>query len=322
MKRLLLITGVFALVLGAATVLHAKEITVRGKLQKTVEAGGWLIAANDTKYLILNAKSFQQHAWFKESTSVEAIGETKDVMTTFMEGTPFEAKSMQPLEQNVATPGRDDSRRVTRVMVVGDSIVQAQPDTAIVTVAVVTQNRRALDAQQENAAKTDAVIRALKAAAGAGAEVKTSGYSLQPMRVYKENQPPTITGYEARNSVTVTTGELTKVGNIIDAAAQGGANDVAGIGFTLRQDQPAKDRALGEATREAMSKARVIANALGGRVVRIVEVQEEGFQQRPPVPMMEAQTFALKRDSVATPIEVGSLDIGSRVQLVAEVEPN
>ncbi len=24
-------------------------------------------------------------------------------------------------------------------------------------------------------------------------------------RVYKENQPPTITGYEARNSVTVTT---------------------------------------------------------------------------------------------------------------------
>lgn len=322
MKRLLLITGVFALVLGAATVLHAKEITVRGKLQKTVEAGGWLIvASSDTKYLILNAKNFQQHAWFKESTSVEAVGETKDVMTTFMEGTPFEAKSMQPLEQNVATPGRDDSRRVTRVMVVGDSIVQAQPDTAIVTVSVVTQNRRALDAQQENAAKTDAVIRALKAAAGTGAEVKTSGYSLQPMRVYKENQPPTITGYEARNSVTVTTGELTKVGNIIDAAAQGGANDVAGISFTLRQDQTAKDRALGEATREAISKARVIANALGGRVVRIVEVQEEGFQQRPPVPM-QLETFAMKRDSVATPIEIGSLDISSRVQLVAEVEAN
>lgn len=322
MKRLLLITGIFALVLGAATVLHAKEITVRGKLQKTVEAGGWLIVASDTKYLILNARNFQQHAWFKESTSVEAVGETKDVMTTFMEGTPFEAKSMQPLEQNVATPGRDDSRRVTRVMVVGDSIVQAQPDTAIVTVSVVTQNRRALDAQQENAAKTDAVIRALKAAAGAGAEVKTSGYSLQPMRVYKENQPPTITGYEVRNSVTVTTGELTKVGNIIDAAAQGGANDVSGITFTLRQDRPAKDRALGEATREALSKARVIAMALGGRVVRIIEVQEEGFQQRPPQPIYQAETFAMKRDSVATPIEVGSLDISSRVQLVAELELN
>jgi len=322
MRRTLSVPAVVALVLAAATVLHAKEITVRGKLQKTVEAGGWLIAAGDAKYLILNAKNFQSNGWFKESTNVEAVGETKDVMTTFMEGTPFEAKSMQPVEQNVATPGRDENRRVTRVMVAGDSIVQAQPDTAIVTIAVVTQNRNAISAQQDNAAKTDAVVRALKAAAGSGAEVKTSGYSLQPQRVYKENQPPTITGFEARNSVTVTLSDLTKVGSVIDAAAQAGANDVSGIAFTLRQDRQARDRALSEATREAVSKAQVIAQALGGRVVRIVEVQEEGFQQRPPVPIYQTETFMAKRADVATPIEVGSLDVTSRVQLIAEVETN
>src|SRR6185295_11011673 len=265
MKRTLLITGAVALILTATTILHAKEITVRGKLQKTVEAGGWLIAASDAKYLILNAKDFQSNAWFKESTKVEAVGETKDVMTSFMEGTPFEAKSMKPTEQNAATPGSDDNRRVTRVLVAGDSIVQAQPDTAIVTVSVVTQNRQALAAQQENAAKTDAVVRALKAAAGSGAEVKTTGYNLQAQRVYKENQPPTITGYEARNSVTVTLSDLTKVGSVIDAASQAGANDVAGISFTLRKDRPARDEALAEATREALSKAQVIARALGGR---------------------------------------------------------
>ena len=322
MKRTLLITGVVALVLASATILNAKEITVRGKLQKTVEAGGWLIVGTDAKYLILNAKNFQSNSWFKESTNVEAVGETKDVMTTYMEGTPFEAKTMQPIEQNVATPGRDDNRRVTRVMVAGDSIVQAQPDTAIVTVSVVTQNRQALAAQQDNATKTDAVMRALKAAAGAGAEVKTSGYSLQPQRVYKENQPPTITGYEARNSVTVTLSDLTKLGSVIDASALAGANDVSGIAFTLRQDRQARDRALSEATQEAVSKARVIATALGGRVVRIVEVQEEGFQQRPPVPVYEAQLMMAKRGDVATPIEVGSLDISSRVQVIAEVESN
>jgi uncharacterized protein YggE len=322
MKQLKLMTGVMALILAATTVLQAKEITVRGKLQKTVEAGGWLIVAGDAKYLILNAKSFQQHSWFKESTTVEAVGETRDVMTIYMEGTPFEAKSMQPTEQNVATPGRDDSRRITRVMVVGDSIVQAQPDTAIVTISVVTQNRRAIDAQQENATKTDAVVRALKAAAGTGAEVKTSGYSLQPMRVYKEGQPPAISGYEARNSVTVTSSDLTRVGNIIDASAQAGANDVSGIAFTLRQDRQAKDRALTEATQEAMSKVRVIASSLSGRVVRIVEVQEAGFTQRPPQPLQLETYTAMKRDSVATPIEVGLLDISSRVQLIAEVEGN
>ena len=322
MRRTLLTAGVVALLLASATILNAKEITVRGKLQKTAEAGGWLIVASDAKYLILNAKNFLSNGWFKESTNVEAVGETKEVMTTFMEGTPFEAKSMQPVEQNVATPGRDDNRRVTRVMVAGDSIVQAQPDTAIITVSVVTQNREAIAAQQDNATKTDAVVRALKAAAGSGAEVKTSGYSLQPQRVYKENQPPTITGYEARNSVTVTLSDLTKVGSVIDASAQAGANDVAGIAFTLRQDRQARDRALSEATRVAMSKAQVIASALGGRVVRIVEVQEEGFQQRPPVPVYQGEFAMAKRGDVATPIEVGSLDVSSRVQLIAEVETN
>jgi uncharacterized protein YggE len=311
-------TGLLAVILGAATVLHAKEITVRGKLQKTVEAGGWLIVDGDTKYLILNPKNFEKNSWFKESTNVEAVGETKEVMTTFMEGTPFEAKTITPIEQGVATPG--DGRRTTRVLVAGDSIVQAQPDTAILTIAVVTQGRRALDAQQENATKTDAVVRALKAAAGAGAEVKTSGYSLQPQRVYKENQPPTIVGYEARNSVTVTMGDLTKVGTVIDAAAQAGSNDVAGIAFTLRQDRPARDRALSEATREAMSKAQVIAQALGGRVTRVVEVQEEGFQPRPPQPMYRMESMAAQAGAVATPIEVGTLEITSRVQLIAEVE--
>ena len=319
MKRLPFLTGIIAVVLATATIINAAETTVRGKLQKTVEAGGWLIVERDAKYLILNSKDFTKHPWFKEGTNVEAVGEFKDVMTTFMEGKPFEVKSMKPIEdQAVATPG-SDNRRVTRVMVAGDSIVQAQPDTAIVTISVVTQSRRAIDAQQENATKTEAVVRALKAAAGAGAEVKTSGYSLQPMRVYKEGQPPTITGFEARNSVTVTMNELNKVGTVIDASAQAGSNEISGIAFTLRQDRQAKDRALSEATQEAMSKAKVIAQALGGRVVRVIEVQEEGFIQRPPQPLYRLEA-AQARDMATTPIEVGSLDITSKVQLIAEVE--
>lgn len=239
----------------------------------------------------------------------------------FTERTPSAAKSRQPSDQAVATSRSDDARRVTKVLVGGDSIVHAQPDTAILIVSVVTQSTRAIDAQQQNALKSETVVQALKAAAGAGAEVKTSGYSLQPQRIYKEGQPPTISGYEARNSVTVTMSDPKKLGSVIDAAAQAGANDVAGISFTLRQDRPARDQALKEATQEAISKAQVIAQALGGRVVRIVEVQEEGFQ-RPPQPLYQAESFLMKRDAASTPIEVGSLDITSRVQLVAEVEAN
>jgi uncharacterized protein YggE len=319
-RKLIPTLGVIALLVLVTTQVFAKEITIRGRLQRTVEAGGWVIVTGDQKYLVLNARRFQNEKWFREAAEVEATGEAKaDAVTTFMEGTPFEVRMMRPFEQSGSGGNQSESKGLTRVLVTGDSIVQAQPDTAILTVSVVSQAKRALEAQQNNATQSDAVVRALKSVAGAGAEVKTSGYSLQPIRVYKEGQPPTITGYEARNSVTVILSDLTRVGPVIDATAQAGANDVSGISFTLRKDRPARDQALAEATREAVSKAQVIAQALGGRVVRVVEVQEEGVER--PRPVYQAE-FGMARTAAATntPIEVGSLDITSRVQLIAEVE--
>lgn len=324
MKKLLTMGSVVALLTFfsvqaiATTVAAESNRTVRGRLQKTVEAGGWLIVEGTQKFLLINAQRFQGEGWFKEGTEVEAIGETRDVMSVYMEGTPFEAQSLKPLAAqggNQVVAGPD--RRFTRVVVSGDSLVQARPDTAILTISVVTQAKNALDAQQQNATQTDAVVRTLKNAAGAGAEIKTSGYSVQPQRVYRENQPPTISGYEARNTVTVTLSDLTKVGAVIDAAAQAGANDIGGIAFTLRKDRPARDEALALATREAMSKAQVIAQALSGRVVRIVEVMEEGTVR--PRPMFDAE-MARGMQKVSTPIEIGSLDVTARVQVVAEVE--
>lgn len=315
-KKLFTILSVAILFAVFTSEAFAKELTIRGRLQRTVEAGGWVITAGNEKYLILNAQRFQAENWFAETAEVEAVGETKSgVVTIYMEGTPFEARTMGPVR---VSSNQTELRGTTKVSVTGDSIVQAQPDTAILTVSVVTQGRLALDAQRENATKSDAVVRALKNAAGSGAEVKTSGYSLQPIRVYKEGQPPVITGYEARNSVTVTLSDLTKVGAVIDATAQAGANDVAGISFTLRKDRPARDQALAEATREALSKAQVIATALGGRVLRIVEVQEEGVER--PRPIYSVQSQMMRTTAVETPIEVGMLDITSRVQLVAEIE--
>jgi uncharacterized protein YggE len=57
---------------------------------------------------------------------------------------------------------------------------------------------------------------------------------------------------------------------------------------------------------------------LGGRVVRIVEVQEEGVDRPRPIYADQFQVRTMKAES--TPIEVGTLDITSRVQLIAEVE--
>jgi hypothetical protein len=95
-RRVFVVLGALALFTILSSPCLAKEITVRGKLQKTVEAGGWLIVAGKQRYLILNPQKFQNEKWFREGTEVEATGETKKVMTIYMEGTPFEVTALRP----------------------------------------------------------------------------------------------------------------------------------------------------------------------------------------------------------------------------------
>jgi uncharacterized protein len=343
------VAAAFVLALAAQAARAQGEITVEGRLTRTAEAGGWLVSAQAGKYLILNARRFQGQAWFREGALVVATGSvSNDTLTSYQEGVPFQVRTLRPRRGGAPSPDGDAAagdgdasdagsggaqqqatrlgasglvRGSTRVVVTGDAVVQAQPDTAVVVIAVVTQNASASEAQGENASKTDAVVRAVKAAAGAGAEVKTSGYSLQPQYAYKEGAPPTITSYIARNAVTVTTAALDRVGAVIDAATRAGANNVDGLSFTLRKDESARAQALAAATREAASKARTVAEALGGRLARVVEVQEAGAVVRP---LVRDDSTAFVRSSAAqaaTPVEPGTLDIRAQVTLTAEVEP-
>jgi uncharacterized protein YggE len=211
----------------------------------------------------------------------------------------------------------------TRAVVSGDSLVQARPDTAMISIAVVTQAQTALAAQQENARRSEAMVRALKSAAGTGAEVETSGYNLQPQYNYREGQPPTIKGYEARNTVRVTLGDLTKVGPVIDAATGAGANNIDSLSFILRRDQPARDQALAEATREAMRKGA--GHGAGFRRARRARTRSAGSGRRASdtdfYGRAAKQSGALGRMAAteATPVEIGTLDIRAQVQLVAEI---
>ncbi|MCP9493360.1 MAG: SIMPL domain-containing protein [Pyrinomonadaceae bacterium MAG19_C2-C3] len=224
---------------------------------------------------------------------------------------------------------RGKGKHLTRVTVIGDANLKAQPDTAVLVLSVVTQSPQALAAQQENARKSEAVISAVKQSAGAEPEVKTSDYSLQPQRSYRDNRMPSIIGYEARNTVTIKTSDLKNTGAVIDAASRAGANSVESINFILRDDNPARGDTLAEATRQAMVKAEGIAKALGGRVVRVVEEIEGGAAARSSYGdyagsanmnsnMMRAD-YAVK-PAYTTPLEAGSLNVTSQVQVVVEIE--
>jgi uncharacterized protein YggE len=186
---------------------------------------------------------------------------------------------------------------------------------------VVTQNAQAITAQQENARKSAAVANAIKNTAGANAEIKTSDYSLRPQYDYRDNRLPKIVGYDARNSVIVTISDLKNVGAVIDAASSAGANSIDNVSFILRQTSPARGQALADATQQAKNKANSIAQALGGRVLRVVE-ENENATVTAERDMENQATLnydgALRRE--ITPITSGQLSIKSNVQLIVEIE--
>jgi uncharacterized protein YggE len=213
------------------------------------------------------------------------------------------------------------SNPATKVTVSGEAMIKVEPNTAVLVLSVVTQSAQALSAQQENARKSDSVSNAVKATAGSNVEIKTSDYTLQPQYDYRDNKLPRITSYIARNSVIVTMNELNKVGGVIDAASQAGANSIDGISFTVRQTSPVRGKSLAEATQQAMNKARSIAEALGGRVVRVVEESEGSTVSNGPALAYDLidRTMEMSKQRMPTPIASGQLNIKSNVQLIVEI---
>jgi uncharacterized protein YggE len=210
------------------------------------------------------------------------------------------------------------SSHTTKVTVGGEAVTRVEPDTAVLNVSVVTQSPQAVTAQQENARKSEAVA---KAVAGSNAEIKTSDYTLQPQYDPRDSRLPKIIGYNARNSVIITMSDLKGVGAVIDAASRAGANSIDGISFVLKQTSPARGQALAEATEQAMNKARSIAQALGGHVLRVVEENENStIGGTGAFTAYDSISLAREETRASTPTAAGQLSIKSNVQLIVEIE--
>jgi uncharacterized protein YggE len=221
---------------------------------------------------------------------------------------------------------RPNQNNYTRITVIGDSQAKISPDTAVITFSVVTQGKQAVDAQQQNAQKSDAVKQAVEAiTADAKTEVKTSDYSLSPQQDYYSGKMPKILGYEVKNTVTVSIDKLDRVGAIIDAATSAGANSVEGIQFVIGESSPAQGEALAIATKQAMAKAEAVARSLNGKIVRVVQTIEGGAPLHMIDPDYTATTSAAtnsmidRKPIVSTPVQAGSLVIRSQVILVVEI---
>ena len=169
-----------------------------------------------------------------------------------------------------------------------------------------------------NAAQMASLLAALKRQGIAEKDTQTSNLTLSAEYDYQNGKPPVLKGYQASNRVTVTVRDLAKIGPTIDAVVAGGANQVNGISFGLRDPQSAEDAARIEALQRLQARAALYAKAAGLHVKALRTLTEGGGYQPSPIrPMMAMRGNA----ETATPVEVGELDLRVQVQATYELEP-
>jgi uncharacterized protein YggE len=196
--------------------------------------------------------------------------------------------------------------------------VAQAPDTLRLTAGVVAAAPVAAEAMAANAARMTAVVAALKAAGVAPADIQTSSLSLSPQYRYQPNQPQVLTGYQARNSVSVKTQKLADAGKLIDALVKAGANDVNGPMFSIADPEAALNKARAAAVAKARARAEVYAAAAGMTVTRIASISEPGAEPLQPV-LRPMARMAAQEMADSTPVEPGELTLSAQVTVTFEL---
>ena len=206
----------------------------------------------------------------------------------------------------------------TLVSVSAQATSKRVPDVANISTGVVTQATDANTAMRQNAERMAKVTAAIKSAGIESRDIQTSGVNLNAQYKYEQGKSPTITGYEARNTVSVKVRDIGRLGKVMDSLVAAGANDLNGPSFEVDEPDAAYDEARRAALDKARARADMYAQALGLRVRRIVSIDEGTGGIRTPMPMMRA----MAADAYAgkeTSIEPGETSLSANLNVVFEL---
>lgn len=203
------------------------------------------------------------------------------------------------------------------IEVTAEAEARAMSDLVMLEFGVVTRAETAAAAAQQNAGRMKTVLAAVRQAIGPQGQLGTGSYALRAEYAQnREGGEPRIVGYIASNIVRLDTGEMARLGEVIDAAIKAGANQVQRIAFGLSDPAGARRNALRDAVLQAQSDAETMASALKVRLGPVISVTN---QDSGPVRPFVQEAMAARAAPAATPIEPAQVSVRARVTLRVQI---
>jgi uncharacterized protein YggE len=174
--------------------------------------------------------------------------------------------------QSTPEPGQETVRSLT---VSGIGVVKVEPDTASVSLGVISNNESLEVAQQEVSEALDSTTQTLTDLGILPEDIATSSYNIYPVPEYdRDGNYVGIERYEVSSGLTVTVRDIDSVGTVLDSAVEAGVNNIWSISFYVEDPAEAAAQARQAAVDDARGKADELATAAGMVVVNVVSINE------------------------------------------------
>ena len=208
------------------------------------------------------------------------------------------------------------------ITVVGRGEVKARPDVATTNLGVEVTAPTVAAAMDDAEGRMNAILAALEAAGITDKDIQTSNFSIsferQPVEVQPREGEKALPGvYRVSNMVQVKIRDLDKVGEVIDAAVQAGANNVWGVSFSLEDTDALEIEARKEAVADARARAESLATLNEVEVGEVIAVSEV-IGSSPAV--MYAEAARGLGGGGGGPIEAGEVTFATQIQVVYGIE--
>lgn len=208
-------------------------------------------------------------------------------------------------------PTRQENPRTLNVT--GTGMVSITPDIAYISIGVHTEAESASKAVDENNTQTQKVIDSLKKSGVAAEDIRTTNFSIWPNQKYDPQGQPTGTTYAVDNTVYVTVRDLSKMGELLDAAISAGANNIYSVSFDLADKSADTKKARDLAVKNAQDQAAELAATAG---VTLGEVQTISYSDSGTAPYMDyGKGGGGAAPAASVPINPGTLQLTTTVSM-------